>query len=121
LKHPFGTVSSSRCGITGRRSLPSCQVLLISDAKFGFNSVRSEQVVRTGSLGEHAVELYKAQGERPRFFLWINTGQWESIIINDEDPDLIDRYVRTQYGPITWQLSEQELREMNDRVAGKSA
>jgi hypothetical protein len=29
--------------------------------------------------------------------------------------------VRTQYGPITWQLSEQELREMNDRVAGKSA
>jgi hypothetical protein len=84
-------------------------------------SVRSEQVVRTGSLGEHAVELYKAQGERPRFFLWINTGQWESIVINDEDPDLIDRYVRIQYGPITWQLSEQELREMNDRVAGKSA
>ena len=53
--------------------------------------------------------------------MWMNTGQWESIAINDKDPDLIVRYVRTQYGPITWELGELELREMNNRATGKSA
>ncbi len=84
-------------------------------------SARPGQVVRTGSLGGRTVELYKTQGDRPRFFLWMNTGRWESIVINDEDADLIDRYVHVQYAPIKWESSQTEIREMNDRAKGTGA
>jgi uncharacterized LabA/DUF88 family protein len=86
-------------------------------------SMRLGQLVRTGSLANYgwAVELYKTEGERPRFFLWIHTGKWESILVNDEDPKLIDRYVEVQYAPIDWELGEQEIREMKDRATGGGA
>ena len=51
----------------------------------------------------------------------MNTGRWESIVINDEDADLIDRYVHVQYAPIKWESSQTEIREMNDRAKGTGA
>jgi len=89
-----------------------------SDERRPGSSMRSGKLVRTGSLPDYgwAVELYKTQGEQARFFLWIHTGTWESILINDEDPDLIGRYVQFQYAPIKWELGEPELGEVNDRL-----
>lgn len=93
------------------------------DRRIASASVRSGNLVKSGSLAnwEWPVELYKWQGDRQQFELWIGTGEWESIVIRDEDPDLIDRYVQVQYSPLRWKLGEQELREMNDRAKGTGA
>src|SRR5258708_6449315 len=72
------------------------------DRRIASASVRSGQLVRTGSLAnsEWPVELYKWHGDRQQFELWIGTGEWESIVTRDEDPDLRGTYVRVQSSPV---------------------
>ena len=85
-------------------------------------SVRSGQLIRTGSLydGQWAVELYRwYHAEQAQFRLWIHTGEWESIVVDDEDPDLIERYVNAQYAQLKWERDEQEIREMTERAKAR--
>jgi len=60
------------------------------------------QAVRVGSVAGHRVELY--QWHPPLNNLWIHTGRVQSIVISDEDLQLIERYVATQYDRIEWQV-----------------
>jgi uncharacterized LabA/DUF88 family protein len=87
-------------------------------------SVRSGEVLSAGSIPDWdwPVELYRwYHGEQAKFQLWIHTGEWDSIIVRDDDLDLIKRYVDVQYAPVKWGIGEQEIREMQDRAdaAGK--
>ena len=85
-------------------------------------SVRSGQQVGWGLISDWnwPVELFRwQQGERARFDLWIHTGEWDSIVVRDEDPDLIKHYVEVQYGPVKWEMNEQEIHEMTERAKAK--
>ncbi len=76
------------------------------------------QIVKAGSVADCKIELYKATVHEGRihFFLWIDTRQWDSILVSDEDSDLIERYVTVQYGPIKWEFGAREFQEMSDRA-----
>ena len=76
-------------------------------------STRPGQLVKMGSLfdAKWFAELYTWQHDgQSHFQLWINTGEWESIVVRDDDADLIERYVAVQYAPIKWEHRVDEMR-----------
>lgn len=71
---------------------------------------RGGSLVRVGAIGNYKVELYRLPMPQPhadRFMLWIDAYEYESILVWDEDRDLLERYVAVQYAPVEWKPEAQ--------------
>jgi hypothetical protein len=63
------------------------------------------KLVKAGAIANSKIELYEVPRQPPYatlFSLWIDVDRYQSILIADEDPELLERYVTTQHDLIRW-------------------
>jgi uncharacterized LabA/DUF88 family protein len=73
---------------------------------------RGGLLVGVGSIGGWRVELreHRNPAERSWFYLWIDTGRLDSLVVRDPDVELLERYVAVQFGPVNWEAKGEEIR-----------
>ncbi|HEX9223649.1 MAG TPA: NYN domain-containing protein [Candidatus Acidoferrales bacterium] len=67
--------------------------------------------LKLGTVAGCKAELY--QWQSPLFHLWIYADRFRSIVIADENLELLERYVAAQYAPIQWEFRGDEVRIAN--------
>jgi uncharacterized LabA/DUF88 family protein len=83
--------------------------------------MRNGHLLKTGHIQGHPVQLYSSaslSSQSTAYSLWIETvhRQHQCALVYGEDLPLLERYVSTQYGPLTWSATSLRAESAGDRT-----